>query len=606
MCRAGMRLIVAAVLLASAAGLGAAPVQTEGKVESVTLYRGQALVTRTVSVEAPAGPVELVVGNLPRQVVPDSLFAEGDGRLDVRAVRFRTRAVGQEPREDIRKLDEQIDGLQQKTEHNKRMQEVIKRNLDTLDRLDKFVAPTMSVELAKGVLDAGALEKITVMMFKKRTELTDASLKLADEAKDLARQVSLLQRQRAKLTSGSSRTVREAVVFIEKRGGGKGELKLNYLVGGAGWSPTYNFRATTGAKEVVTEYNALIHQMTGENWENVKLTLSTASPALSAQPPMLAPFWVTLSGQPRTPAQQGQVLEQYKSVRRNIDAARLRQRVAQQRKEQFDANWELNKIVTEGQALELAAGKEDLRMIQTVVPAPDAGPSITYAMEGTVNLASRSDRQLVRIADTKLPTTFYHVAAPLLSGAVYREAELNNTEAEVLLAGPASVYLDGRFVGRGEIATVARGQTFVVGFGVDSQLRASRQIVDRTERQQGGNREVGLKLRLVLENYGTKPAKVRLMERIPQPERRADVRLTLAETKQKLSEDKLYLRLQRPEGILRWDVEVPAKTFGEEPFILEYSYKLEFDRKYSLTIPGGPAPAEKAKFRKMLDAYEKR
>ena len=42
------------------------------------------------------------------------------------------------------------------------------------------------------------------------------------------------------------------------------------------------------------EYNGLIQQMSGEDWSDVKLTLSTASPALSAAGPGLAPFRLTL------------------------------------------------------------------------------------------------------------------------------------------------------------------------------------------------------------------------------------------------------------------------------------------------------------------------
>ena len=66
---------------------------------------------------------------------------------------------------------------------------------------------------------------------------------------------------------------------------------------------------------------------------------------------------------------------------------------------------------------------------------------------------------------------------------VYREAELANSSDKDLLAGPITVYLDGRFVGRGEIPTVARGQSFVVGFGADPQLRARRALCSRRQEQ---------------------------------------------------------------------------------------------------------------------------
>ena len=51
-------------------------VQVNGKVTHVTLYRSQALVTRTLAIAGAEGSLEIVVGDLPENVITDSLFAE--------------------------------------------------------------------------------------------------------------------------------------------------------------------------------------------------------------------------------------------------------------------------------------------------------------------------------------------------------------------------------------------------------------------------------------------------------------------------------------------------------------------------------------------------
>src|SRR2546429_4314703 len=53
---------------------GAATV--EGRVTQITLYRGQAQVTRAIPVEGKAGGLEIVVGKLPEQIEPNSLRSE--------------------------------------------------------------------------------------------------------------------------------------------------------------------------------------------------------------------------------------------------------------------------------------------------------------------------------------------------------------------------------------------------------------------------------------------------------------------------------------------------------------------------------------------------
>ena len=102
---------VAAVLVTLAASAFAAPKPVDGKVADVTLYRGQAQVTRTIDLAEGKGPLELVVGNLPENVQAASLFAEGSPGVDVRAVRYRRRAVGEAPREEVRRVEGQIEDV---------------------------------------------------------------------------------------------------------------------------------------------------------------------------------------------------------------------------------------------------------------------------------------------------------------------------------------------------------------------------------------------------------------------------------------------------------------------------------------------------------------
>jgi hypothetical protein len=160
---------------------------------------------------------------------------------------------------------------------------------------------------------------------------------------------------------------------------------------------------------------------------------------------------------------------------------------------------------------------------------------------------------------------------------------LKNQGDQDLLAGPITVYLDGRFVGRGEIPTVARGQTLVVGFGADPQLRARRELAERTEDIQGGNRELSLAYRLVIENYKDENVVVCVLDRLPHSDRPGDVRVTLGALKDPLSADELYVRTERPKGILRWEIEVAAGSTGKDARMIEYSYSVDFDRNFWLT-----------------------
>jgi hypothetical protein len=398
---------------------------------------------------------------------------------------------------------------------------------------------------------------------------------------------------------------------VQKNADAPGEIRLNYLVGNCGWSPSYTMRAEGDRKKVRVEYNALIHQLTGEDWNDVQLTLSTASPALSASGPGLAPFHVTLSADPdpqqpagsaaanqSAPSQQaqgdlfyGRGLSKSQVVDQlaNLNSQRTEFGAAVNNASNFaDTNrlsWDLNVFSCSMQQLELNGDATTISVLRGGDAEERGGPSLSYKLSAGVSLASRSDQQMVRIMQTAMDSQFYHVAVPVLTSYVYREAELKNSGDEDLLAGPMTAYLDGRFVGQGEIPTVARGQKFIVGFGADPQLRARRELVDKSDSVQGGNRETRFEYRLTVENFADAPATIRLMDRLPHGEDGADLRIALGDASEPISEDKLYQRKERPMGLLRWDIEAPANVAGEDSRLITYKYAVEYDRQYVVSTP---------------------
>src|SRR3954469_18895811 len=82
------------------------PRPVASKIVAVTVYQGQALVTREVSVPEGEGTAELVVTPLPAQAVDGSLNTEGTDGLRVLSTRFRTRAVKDDTRREVRAKEE--------------------------------------------------------------------------------------------------------------------------------------------------------------------------------------------------------------------------------------------------------------------------------------------------------------------------------------------------------------------------------------------------------------------------------------------------------------------------------------------------------------------
>lgn len=601
----GLCLTVAAmVLIAAVPARSAEPrtVETVGAIEAVTVYRGQALVTRVLPIDGPAGSVELVVGELPERILSDSLYASSNAAT-VRAVRYRAKAVEQEPRDDLRKLDEQIEEVQRSIRKNEAGLAVLQYRLESLNRMDLFTSTKTTENLDKGTLDADSAVKLAEFLAQQRMAVSDKTFELGEEGRSLKEKLNLLQRQRSELAARVSRTAREAVLTLDKTKAGAGAVRLSCLVLGASWSPMYNLRADGGGDAVHVEYNAQIGQTSGEDWNGVSLTLSTASPAMVADAPILAPLWVTLSQQAAQPGGPGDVSRSQMELRRNMrQAVQQRGAPAKAGEALGEQDWAANEWAGRSQFLDLVARKDVLLVGRETRPTDEA-LSVNYQLPGPISLPSRSDQQLVQIAALKLPAEFYYVAVPLLTPYVYQQTRVSNTSEVALLAGPVSAYLDGQFMGKGAIPMVAKGQRFLVGFGVDSQLRSARELADKTDKIQGGNRELSFTYRLLLENYKAKPVRMRVMDRLPDP-KGSDIRVTLVTSGDPISEDKVYQRTLRKEGILQWEVEVPAQAAGESARTIEYTFRMEFDRNLNLAEPGAPEmEKQRLEFKHQLDSW---
>jgi hypothetical protein len=604
----------------------AEPTVINGRVSAVTVYQGQALVTRELELPKAQGLLEVVVSNLPESVLPGSLFAEPSDGVEVRSVRYRTRPIEEDVRQEVRELDEQIQVVQDKLAAVAQERTLLEQRKGYLTQLEQFSASKSDQELTHGVLNAQTLKDLTQFLFAERERIAKRELELAQEERTQNKENELLARKRETVAGKSARTIREAVVFINAPQAGAAKLRLSYLVNNASWTPSYNLRATEARDAVTVEYNASIQQMSGEDWSDVAMVLSTATPSLVAKAPKLEALAIKL-GAARGDAKEMPMstAERYKQVQRSLEdlsrgrggasaslnaaasapAEEVAGAVVDKRLPFFargeangvgswgfdgtntaSADAGLNRAACELQLLDFNNSLSELKSDGERILKPAEGVSVSYELANRTSLPSRSDRQLIQIASVPLKGDFYRLATPVLTSFVYEEARLTNTSDRVFLAGPVATFLGGQFVGRGELPTVTVGESFTVGLGIDSSLRVERELVNKEERIQGGNRVVDFTYALSLENFGHEAVKVRLLDRLPTVGEN-DIKVTLVKSDDKVSDDATYQMADRKDGILRWDVEAPAQAVGPKQKVLHYTMQIEYDKQ--LAIVGMPA-----------------
>jgi len=567
-----LTLTLVVIVLATSAAF--ADVQTTaGTISKVTVYRGQAMVTRTLMVDLPAGTSELIVTGLPARIVPESLYAQTSGDIKVLSVRFRERAVKEDTREEVKQLDAQIEEVKYKLKCADRDYRYFGHYGKMFEGLKDFTITAAKSDLDRGLLTFEPIEKLAALIEEKSFEYHEHTTELEDKIAELKKELELLDRKRKELDTGRSRTEREAVVFVNNQNKKKAAIELSYLADGANWNPQYNLRANPKKSNVLIEYNAVVNQTSGEDWSGVALSLSTAEPTMVSAPPVLDPMLVSLSAPQPTKQAEQQAFVQLDNVRRQVQSRR------ENIKKGIGANIDLNELAISNQSFFLQATGQQVKEFQEqlAVVARKEGVSVTYNLPGKLSLPSRSDQQLVTIASVMTKASFTLIATPILTDYVYLQAELLNDSETILLPGQASVFRDGEFVGRSQLPLVTIGEKLTAGFGIDSQVQVTHELEEKKTRIQGGNRIDTYHYRIALSNYKNTAVELQLLDRLGYTDD-SSIKIDLVKTEPELSKDSEYLRTARKKGILRWDLNLPPNTVDENATVVKYSFTMEYDR----------------------------
>lgn len=578
----------------------AAPAVNDGDITDVIVYRGQALVTRTIKLANAGGDVELLVENLPEKILPESLYAVSNNGIQVLSVRYREKTITEDNRKEVKDLEEQIYKIDRQIRNNNRNINNARDRGDQYREQWKFVADTSKIEMVNGVLNAKTIIELNEFMAAKNKKIHDEVVLLENQNLDLEKQKAQLAEKLEKLKNARRNTLREALVYLHvPETAASNVVQLSYLVNGADWSPQYNLKADADAGRVRIEYNAVVHQSSGEDWTNAALALSTAVPALVASPPELQPMKIDLmaggvrygaavSGQPQQRAIgaeqiQVQLDEAYAYTDQSEQFGKLIQSRRSNIAKGIKAQQELNTIAITNQMIEFEADKRMVQRLkqQAVAIRRTEGVSVMYGLPGKLTLPSKSDQQLVTIAAFDTPAKFVFVAAPLLTDYVYLQAAITNDSDTILLPGQANMFRAGEFVGNGDMKLATIGQTFTTGFGVDSQIQVTREFKDKKIDSFLGNRIDENYYRLAIDNYYNKPVALRLVERLPWTENK-ELAIELTEVSHPLSTDAEYLRTERDKGILRWDLELEPNTTGRDATVINYAFTLKYDNDMTI------------------------
>ncbi len=460
----------------------AADIDADGRVTAVTVLRDRALVTREMKLSLPTGDSVVVVHGLPLGLVQDSLRASGQGGFTIGSVETRRIAGSRlvNPRE--RALNDRLEALGDRKQGLKDRGRALERQLAFLDALGKGAAEASNEKLARGSVDPAKWGAAARALGDESDRVYAAQRAMTIKLRDLDREIAKVTRELNGLRSGR-RDALEARVHLSAAATTPAVLRLRYQVTGAGWSPLYQARLDSERGRLTLVQQARVRQNTGEAWDGVPLSLSTAQPARGLAVPELQP-WVIDFYTPRP--------------------------VAKARREALSGSLD---------AMSIAAAPAPANRAKTQLATVDAGEfAVAYRVPGTVEVPSDNAWHRFTLTEQHFDATLAARSVPRRAPTAFLHAAFTYGGNAPLLPGRLALYRDGTFVGNGRLPALRQGEEVKLPFGADERIRVKYEPIPEQRSTEGlisKDRRVERHFRITLQNHHRRAMSVTLLDQVP-------------------------------------------------------------------------------------------
>jgi len=452
---------------------------------SVALHADCARVTRRKPVQLVAGEQTIVVADLPSSIDESSVRASGRGEgvriIGVEVKRLhRVREKEGEPAELRRELQDCEDKKAElvdaeKAEEGQRI---------FLERLGESAGRNLTRGIASGTATIESAQTLADFLASSLNASHERSRRIVRKHRKLEKRIQAMRLRLQEYGREEPLERREVLIIVEADTACDAELEITYVAYGASWSPHYEVRLIDDHMEL--HYLATIRQRTGEQWNDVALALSTASPRVSTDLPELDPWYI-------------------------------------------DRSWPAVAFEGAPRGMMMGGAPAPQAMVAEASPAPSAPPvesrvesdgtAVTYHVARPVTVPP--DDTLVRttIAHVELAPRLDHLAIPRIDEGVYLRATVANESSLLLLPGEISIFHGSDYVGKGNIGRIAPGEEFEMQLGVDDRVKVERKLASRRASKTliGSTRRIDLSYEITLSNLLPRPAQVTLQDQLPVP-----------------------------------------------------------------------------------------
>lgn len=524
---------IALLLLITITGVGWASMLTpSSRITEVTVYPDRALIKKVARIDLKPGSHTVVLAPLPAALIDSTVQIGGRGTaaVSVLSVLVSSKPVIEAPNEKIKELKAKIQALVDEDEAHQDNLNALKAKKKFVSNIVKAYQKSISEDIAGGIGGSAVLKTIHDFIGGSLNDIMAKGISIRIERRRVEREIRALRKELNKIKSPGRDVVKQVAVELDVSKPGKFVLELTYVQPGASWKPSYEFRADIKNGKLSIKTFGSIIQKTGEDWKNVKLTLSTARPSIGGVMPELQPWQLDF--------------------------------LYGKKKRKF-------KIPLPGMVAHKEMMKNGDVMDYEVAAVEDAGTAVNYVLERPTTIPSDGEPHKSPVTFDVLSATFIYAASPRLIEYAYLQAKIENTTDHPFSPGRASVFIGDDFVGNTDIGLLNPGQKTELSLGVDEGIVVKRKLKSKRTRDKSlfGKTLIDYSYEITAENYKPAAIKLVLREQLPVPvHKEIEVELEEGFSTPALKEE------FKKSGIYLWEINLKPR----QKFSLKYSYTVKY------------------------------
>ena len=584
----------------------------ETKIKAVTVYKNGALVERTGKLNLPKGNTTLYLNNLSEELDPNTLRIGIENKgVKILSVKHEIVVVDNE---NVQKKN---------TEADKRIA-VIKDSLSYLKAQTLILADEEDLIRQNrnigGQQNGVSTAELKAMTDFYKHELSEIAVKKIAVNKKIQKYkdeiLKLLQEKQSRQKNALSNV----------------PVTMSYIIFSASWEPFYEIRVDKTDKPLDMVYGAHIKQSSTEDWNEVKLTVSTGDPSIGNAapefysmylPPVKRPNSTKKWTPPSSNLVYGTVTDENYEPLPGVTVVETGTKTGTIT--DIDGKFQLNmqdtrndltfsfigfktKVEKAGENMQIVL-EEDVSELEEIVVVgygtarkssfedsfvADYKPKeIKYEEPEKLVPLELFESQTATEFKIDVPYTIpsdgkvydvsmltYHIDAdyrfsclPRYSPDVFLLADLKNFSQYPILKGNAYVYFDNVYQGECEIAPDFAADTFSISVGRDKDIAVNRQAVKEFTSKKfiGSNVKVVKCFEITVKNNKKTSVDVVITDQYPLP-KYSDIKVELT--------DKGGAETDAEKGKLTWKLNLAA---GEKK-VLRFSYEVKYPKTYSFTV----------------------